>query len=121
MSPSAARTCRACLAAVSPTPYRAMIPLRDGTLAPGASVPPRIWSRRSSSTRRYTGSFEAPMGLDLPDDTARLGRPSRHCGSPAPEAVALYESCDHSFAGPGGGTLLLPGEDEAVADREHRE
>src|SRR5438445_390593 len=35
MRPSVARTCRACLAAVSPTPYLAMIAFREGTRAPG--------------------------------------------------------------------------------------
>ena len=35
ISPSVASTWSACLAAVSPTPYLAMIALRDGTLAPG--------------------------------------------------------------------------------------
>src|SRR5690349_1626775 len=43
-----------------------MIALREGTRAPGSSRPELIRWRRSSRTRRYTGSVDVPIGSIVP-------------------------------------------------------
>src|SRR5215469_8398121 len=103
MSPSAASTPSACLAAVSPTLYLAMIPFRDGTRAPDPSAPSRICARRSSSTLRYTASVAArSVG---PDPTAPR--------SVGPDPTAPPKAP--------GLPLLGAGYREAVADRQHHQ
>src|SRR5215471_4161754 len=103
MSPSAASTPSACLAAVSPTPYLAMIPFRDGTRAPGAGTPSRICARRSSSTLRYTASVAArSVGLD----------------PTTPRSVGLDPTTPPKAPGL---PLLGAGHREAVAHRHHHQ
>src|SRR5215472_15744382 len=123
MSPSAASTPSACLAAVSPTPYLAMIPFRDGTRAPGASTPSRICARRSSSTLRYTASVAArSVGLDPtaprcvgPDPTAP------RCVGPDPTAPRSVGPDPTAPPKAPGLPLLGEGYREAVADRQHHQ
>src|SRR5262244_2272207 len=111
MSPSAASTPSACLAAVSPTPYLAMIPFRDGTRAPGASTPSRICARRSSSTLRYTASVAArSVGLD-PTAPRSVGPDPTAPRSVGPDPTAPPKAP--------GLPLLGAGHREAVAHRHH--
>src|SRR5262249_50006749 len=123
MSPSAASTPRACLAAVSPTPYLAMIPFRDGTRAPGASTPSRICARRSSSTLRYTASVAArSVGLD-PTAPRCPGPPPPppRCVGPAPPAPRPVGPDPPAPPKAPGLPLLGAGHREAVAHRHHHQ
>src|SRR5215475_7844606 len=87
-----------------------MMAFREGTRAPGPRRPEWILDRRSSRTRRYTGSVVVPMTKPLSPRWAVLVSQRAFCGDlrQGALAAALLEQQVVSVGRPGVQDLVLP-------------